>query len=226
MKTTSVIITTYRRYDTLLEVIDGWLLNNPDQLWVIDNGGGYKVESKHYGKVNIFNMPIDLTTRVDYAFAMLTDGDFVCLADDDAVPKPGLLKDFYDGWHEVGGGIVGPIGRTFHGVRYKQDTHHYRSTKISKPVRTGSLGVMYFSPRQYLGFDTRGMETIDDDLYWLMNIHPTVPKHVIPTKNYYDLPTCNDDKCLFHAPVEQRNIRDAKYKEYYLKNYAPYGKIY
>jgi len=221
----SVIVTTYRRYGTLGEVIQGWVDNKPDQLWVIDNCSTYKLEERHKGKATLFSMPLDLTTRVDYAFAMLTDGHLILLADDDFVALPGLLEDLYRGWKQVGG-IVGLCGRTFHGPLYKGDTKWYSSLRVTEPTRTGSLGVAYFTPREYLGFDTKGMETIDDDLYWLMNKCPEVPKHVIPTKKFRNLPTCEDKNCLFHAPLDQRKIRDRKYKKYYLANYEPYKKIY
>jgi len=224
-KTFSVIITTYRRYNTLGEVIQGWLDNNPDQLWVIDNKSGYKLEERHKGKVVLFSMPIDLTTRVDYAIGMLTEGDFVVLADDDAVVEPGFLEDLYNGWEEVGGGIVGVIGRQFTSDQYKK-CKHYRAEKIAEPVRTGSIGIIYMTPREYLGFDTRGMETIDDDLFWLMNKHPSILKHVIPTKKYKNLPTGSDTDCLFHAPPKERNIRNDCYRKYYLKSYKPFGRIF
>lgn len=225
-KSFSVIVTTYRhqRYQTLPSVIDGWLANDPDQLWVIDNKGQYDI-GKRVGKIVLFRMPIDLQTRVDYAFAMLTDGDFVILADDDAVPEPGLIDDLYEGWKKVGGGIVGLIGRQFTSEIY-MECKHFRAEKIEEPVRTGSIGIIYMTPREYLGFDTRGMATIDDDMYWLMNKHPEVPKHVIPTKKYRNLPTGSDKECLFHAPTEQRKIRQECYQKYYLKNYKPYGRIY
>ena len=224
-KKISVIVTTYRRYDTLGEVLQGWVDNEPDQLWVIDNSNKYRLEGRHYGKVTLFSMPIDLTTRIDYAFASLTDGDLVLLADDDFVAEPGLIEDLYNGWKSVGG-IVGLCGRTFHGPNYKGDTKWYSSLKVTELQRTGSLGVAYFTPREYLGFDTRGMDTIDDDLFWLMNQCPKVPKHVVPTKKFRNLETCEDADCLFHAPKVQRDIRDSRYREYYLKNYKPYGKIY
>ena len=224
-KSFSVIITTYRRYDTLGEVIQSWLNDNPDQLWVIDNKSGYKLEERHKDKVVLFSMPIDLTTRVDYAFAMLTEGDFIVLADDDAVVSPGFLEDMYNGWKEVGGGIVGVIGRQFTSDQYIK-CKHFRAEKITEPIRTGGIGVIYISPREYLGFDTRGMETIDDDLFWLMNKHPEVPKHVIPTKRYRNLPTGSDADCLFHASLSERKIRDGCYQKYYLKSYRPFGRIY
>jgi len=225
-KKISVIITTYRRYDTLDEVIRGWVLNNPDQLWVIDNKNKYKLSEEFKNKVVLFSMPIDLTTRVDYAFSMLTDGDLIFLADDDFVPDTGFLEEIYHGWKSVGGGIVGLCGRTFHGENYKGDTKWYSALKISKPIRVGLLGVGYFSPREYLGFDTRGMETIDDDAYWLMNKYPRIQKHVVPTTKFRNLPTCEDNDCLFHAPKEQREIRNLKYREYYLKHYKQYQLMY
>lgn len=223
-KSFSVIITTYRRYDTLGEVIQSWLDNNPDQLWVVDNKSGYKLEERHKDKVVLFSMPIDLTTRVDYAFAMLTEGDFIVLADDDAVVEPGFLEDMYNGWKEVGGGIVGVIGRRFTSDQYIK-CKHFRAEKIIKPVKTDSIGIIYVTPREYLGFDTRGMATIDDDLFWLANIHPEVPKHVVPSNKWRNLRTASDGECLFHASPAQRKIRDDCYRKYYLKNYKPLEKI-
>jgi len=224
-KTFSVIITTYRRYDTLSDVIQGWLNNNVDQLWVIDNSNKFKLRTEHVGKVVLFSMPIDLTTRVDYSFATLTDGDFVICADDDAVVQSGFVEDMYNGWKKVGGGIVGVIGRQFTSETYMK-CKHFRANKISEPVRTGSIGIIYVSPREYFGFDTRNMETIDDDMWWLMNKRPDVPKHVVPSNKWISLPTGSDKNCLFHAPPSERQIRQDCYYKYYMKNYKPYNKIW
>ena len=221
----SVIITTYRRYDTLGSVIQGWLNNSPDQLWVIDNNSKYQLNVDHMNAgVKLFSMPMDFKTRPDYALATLTDGDFIIFADDDAIPEPGFIEDLYNGWKMVGG-IVGVIGRQFTSDEYIK-CKHYRAEKIASPVRTGSIGIIYMTPRDYICFDTRGMHRIDDDLWWLMKCFPRATKHVIPTKKYVNLSTGSDSGCLFHAGEKERKIRQDCYFNYYTEFYKPFNLIW
>ena len=221
-KTFSVLITTYRRFDTLDEVISGWLKQPVEQVWVLDNSGSFRTKLKDE-RLKIWSLPLNCGTRIDYAIANVTDGDFVVLGDDDAVVEPGFLEDLYRGWEQVGGGIVGVIGRIFTNEEYMK-CKWCSALKIDKPIKTGSIGVIYFSPRQHFQFDTRGMDTINDDIYWLMEKCSDVPKHVIPTKKFRNLPTASDKGCLFHAPPILRTIRYDYFRKWYKEKYKPFGR--
>ena len=154
-RTVSAIITTYRRYATLDEVVASWLAPPVAQLWVLDGGAGYKPRVMADPRLLVFLMPADLGTKMDYAFALLTEGDLVCLADDDIVVSPGFLPDLERCGAERGG-IVGVIGRTFHGPVYWGQTKFFRASDLLEPARVGFVGCIYLAPRELFGVDVRG----------------------------------------------------------------------
>lgn len=219
-----MIITTYRRFKNLEKIYLAWIEQPISEVWILNGNKDVKLDFGNHPKGAIFNMPFDLGTKMDYAFALLTEGDFIILADDDVLPKKGFTEDLFRGWKQIGEGIVGIIGRTFLGKRYGQ-SKFYRASEIDKPVCVGFCGVIYFAPRKYFGFDVRGMPRNCDDLFWQMKVFPDIPKHVIPSKNYEDLPEAKDSSAMFKNP-ELRHERRSFYQNYYKKNYKPKGRIY
>ena len=211
--TFTVIITTYRRFENLDTILEAWKKQPVEEVWLIDGSGQFKPKTPG---IVLFSMPRDFGTRMDYSFATLTD--FIILADDDVLPLPGFTQDLFNGWYNVKGGIVGIIGRQFKGPDYKKNTLFCASNKISSPVQTDFVGVVYFSPRKYFGFDTKGMHNNCDDLWWTAKVMRKVPKFVVPTKNYRNLPTASDGGCMFHNP-EYRAIRQKFYEEIYNEFY-------
>ena len=201
----SVIITTYQRFKNLERIYSAWLEQPVEEVWILNGNKNVKLDYGDHPKGVIFNMPRDFGTKMDYAFALLTEGDYIILADDDVLPKKEFAEDLYRGWKQVGGGIVGVIGRKFIGERYGQSIF-YRASKITAPARVDFCGVVYFSPRKYFGFDVRGMSRNCDDLWWHMKVFPDVPKHVVPSKNYIDLPEARGKTAMFKTPglVSQR----------------------
>jgi len=214
-KTFTVIVTTYKRFKNLDLILQAWKNEPVEEVWLIDGSGTFKPQTEG---VILFSMPRDFGTRMDYAFATLTDTDFIIFADDDVLPGKGFTTDLYNGWKQIGTGIVGIIGRIFKGPRYRGDTIFYRSSLVTAPVETDFVGVIYFTPRDYIGFDTKGMHNNCDDLWWQMKIFPNIKKHVVPSKKYKNLPESGDAECMFHNP-EYAAIRQKFYEEYYRKNY-------
>ena len=191
----SVIITTYRRFKNLERIYLAWLEQPVDEVWILNGNKNVQLDYGNHPKGTIFNMPRDFGTKMDYAFALLTEGDYIILADDDVLPKKGFAEDLLRGWKEVGDGIVGILGRKFTGSRYGQ-CHVYLAKKINKPMRVDFCGIIYFAPRKYFGFDVRGMPRNCDDLWWHMKEFPDVPKYVVPSKNYENLPECRDKTAM------------------------------
>jgi hypothetical protein len=214
-KTITVIVTTYKRFTNLDAILQAWKNEPVEEVWLVDGSGKFRPKTEG---VVLFSMPRDFGTRMDYALATLTDTDLIIFADDDVLPLKGFVTDLYNGWKQVRGGIVGIIGRVFNGPHYRGDTKFYASNKITTIQKTDFVGVVYFTPRNYIGFDTRGMHNNCDDLWWQMKVFPKVPKHVIPTKKYRNLPESSDGGCMFHNK-DYAAIRQAFYKEYYYKNY-------
>lgn len=223
-RSVSAIITTYRRYATLDEVVASWLAQPVDELWVLDGGAKYRPGTMADPRLLVFRMPADLGTKMDYAFALLTEGDLILLADDDIVVSPGFLADLHLCW-SAGGGIVGVIGRTFHGPAYWGETRFLRSSDLLEPARAGFVGCICLAARELFGFDVRGCPRNCDDLWWQMRVHPDAPKRVAPTVRYRNLPAASDPAAMYHTP-RLRAQREAFYREHYLRTYAPAGRIY
>lgn len=221
----SVLITTYRRFKNLKTIFKAWLRQPVDQVWIINGNPKVKLDWGRPPQSMVINMPCDLGTKMDYGFALLTEGDLIILADDDVVPLPGFVPDLFQGWKQVGGGIVGILGRTFHGPTYWGETKFYRASLIQAPVRVGFCGVVYFAPRNLFGFDVRGLPRNCDDLWWQMKIFPDVTKHVVPTVAYKNLPEAGDASAMYKQP-HLRAQRETFFREHYMKSYAPEGRIY
>jgi len=139
----------------------------------------------------------------------MTEGDYVIKADDDLKPLPGLVADFLRCNVE---GVLGIHGRTFHGPDYYADTKMLSCKHIQVATKVDFLGLITFTPRQYLGFDLRGCESAIEDLYWLNWYNHDVQKWVIPTHNFEQLPASRDAERLC-GNKQARIVRRAFYKQ-------------
>jgi len=209
----SVVVVTYRRIETLESVLQAWLEQTADVV-LADCSNHFET-----------NLPIthikfkpDLGNKTRHAAALLTTGDYVIKADDDIMPKPGLIQDFCDAYKRRGDGIFGLLGRVFQGDSYYKKTSAYRSFQLKSDVPVDFVGVTTFTPRKYLPFDLKGCLSPIEDLFWQMKCYPKAPKWVVATDKYENLKTASDESCLFHS-TEARRIREEFYRKYYLKNY-------
>ena len=210
----SVVVLTHRRYKDLDIVLKAWLSETSD-VWLCDCGPGYKTSLP----VNIVHFHPDCGSRSRHAIALLTSGDFVIKADDDVMPFPGFVNDIHNGWVESSSNsICGVIGRRFNGESYYKNTAFCASNKIDKIQTVDFVGVITFSPREYLAFDLKDCQTPIEDLYWQMKAFSDIPKYVVSTKRYKNLPSSHDSDCLFHDE-KAREIREKFYKEWYNINY-------
>lgn len=224
----STIITTHRgRYDAAAKTLRAWLSQPADQIWLLDGSGEFSAFKTipNDPRLSVFRMPVDLGTKMDYAFSLLTEGDMICLADDDMVPKAGLLEELYSGWKRVGGGIVGLIGRTFQGPTYRGQTTFFSAKEITEPVRVGFAGVAFLTTRDLFGFDVRGLPRNCDDIWMQMRKHPDVPKWVIPTKAFENLKEAGDMTAMYRNP-ELKAQRQEFYQAEYEEKYQPTGRTF
>jgi len=223
-RTVSVVITTYHpaRRAGLDTILRKWLANPVEEVWVLDGSGQFK-STVSDPRLLVFNMPKDLGPGMDYAMAALTQGDLVVLADDDVLPGPGLVAEMADGWAKTGRGLVGLIGRTFHGPLYKGDTKFYAARNVDEPVRVGFVGVVILAERSYLGFDVRGLTRNADDLFWQMQVFPKVGKWVAPAKDYLNTPEASDNCSAMYRTLALKEERQAYYEKWWRQNYEPTG---
>jgi hypothetical protein len=216
----SAVVVTYRRRDRIAEILSAWLRETPD-VWLCDCSRP-PIRDLPAG-VHYVRFAPDPGNRVRHAVATLTSGDLVIKADDDIIPHPGLAADFIKADILVGPAILGIHGRKFHGRDYYRDTEMFgKSTAktIDKPFRVDFVGVITCSPRTFLPMDLNGCATEVEDLYWQMECYPKVPKYVIPTNKFADLPECRDKERLC-GRAESKEIRRKYYERWYVRNYRP-----
>ena len=210
----SVVVVTYRRLLNLERILQAWLAQTSD-VWLCDCGLDFKTNLP----VKIARFHPDPGSKTRHAVALLTDGDYVIKADDDALPKDGLIEDFLKAWDITGKAILGLHGRKFHGGSYYRNTSALAASRLNNLQRVDFVGRVTFTSREFLSFDLMGCLSPTEDLFWQMKAFPEIPKWVIPTKRYINLPEGNDKGALF-LNKEARKIREEFYREYYLKNYS------
>lgn len=206
----SVIVTTYRRYGRIREILRAWKDAGADEV-ILANGGRAIRKDGDFFAEHLYNP--DPGNRIRFASAHLAKNDFVVLADDDVMPKPHIFADFWF-YYSDQPGIYGVIGRKPNADSYFKTTF-FKASEIKSPVQTFFVGVIYFTHRKYLQFDISKIPNkAVDDLYWHMVAFPDVKKIVFPTTEYENMfPECNDKDCIFHSG-EAREVRDSFYIKY------------
>lgn len=211
----SVVIVSYNRIDTLESVLRAWL-KQVDEVFLCD------CSNKFETKLPITHIKFnpDPGNKTMHAMALLTQGDFVILADDDILPKSGFIEDLYAGYKNSSGDcIVGVMGRQFRNTEVYFDTQQFTSANIEKVTPVDMLGVCYFSPRKYLVYDVKDMRNSINDLYWTAEVMRDVKKWVVPSKNYTLLPSAWKGLA---TDKESREFRHNYYKELFNKYYNGY----
>jgi hypothetical protein len=212
MNNLSVVLVSYRRITRLEMILEAWLKETPD-VWLADCTGGAFTTALPIHRVQFSPDP---GNRARHALALLTAGEYVIKADDDFLPHPGFVKDALEAEAacviETGGpGIVGVIGRRFNGPRYYEDTAFFRSNDIPWPTRVDFVGVCTMSPRAFLPFDLLGCHSAIEDLFWQLKAFRDIPKYLIKSQNYENLPETQDKGRLFKDPAA-REIRETFYR--------------
>jgi len=212
----SVVVVTYRRLRSLGRILEAWLQETPD-VWLCDCSlAGFETSLP----VKIVRAVPDPGNKIRHAVATMTSGDIVIKADDDILPLPGIAADFAENMKKVGPAILGIHGRTFEGPEYYGRTTLYGGKGVEEskagPKRVDFVGVMTCSDRMFLAMDLRDCRTEVEDLYWQMEQYPQVPKYVIPTRNFMNLPESKDAGRLC-GTAPSREIRAAYFRDTYAK---------
>jgi len=210
MPKVSVVVSTYRRLENLERILAAWLTQVND-VWLADSSGKFETKLP----INHVRFSPDPGNKTRHAVALLTEGDYMIKADDDVLPKPGLIEALLN--YSYLGGILGLMGRTFQGPRYYGNTTPFRAREITQPKEVDMVGILTFAPREFLAFDLRGCGTSIEDLFWHMKAFPRVKKFVVPTGAYEQLPESDDRECLFRNRTA-RVERERFYKTYYTEH--------
>lgn len=217
MNTASVVISTYdnSRLKYLHNILKAWLTQASEVILCDCSCGKFRTTLP----ITHIQFNQDLGNKTRHAASLLTSNDFIIKADDDVMPKPGLIHDLHEGWLEVGGGVVGLLGRTFEGENYISQTTSYRANSVNVPVRVDFVGITTFTPRNYLAFDLKGCLNPIEDLFWQMKCFPGIPKWVVPTTNFELLPEAENASEALYKNTRAQKIRQNFYREYYLEHY-------
>ena len=214
--TVSVVVVSYRRLDTLEEVLSAWLKETPD-VWLCDcSKEGFQTNLP----IKIVRAVPDPGNKIRHAVATMTCGDLVIKADDDVMPQPGIVKDFINCYHKVGECIMGIHGRIFYGEDYYNETEMFTARTRTEPFKVDFLGVVTCSPRKYLAMDLKDCASPIEDLYWHNYQYYSVPKYVIVSKNYTSMPASKDSERLCASSFARKMRQDFYkkcYEEYYKK---------
>lgn len=190
----SVVVVTYRRLETLGPVLEAWL-SQASEVWLADCSG---VPFKAPDKVRHVRFSPDPGSKARHAMALMTNGDLVFKADDDVMPKAGLVDDFLATWKIYGTAFYGVHGRTFNGPAYYKNTVCYSARQIERPVQVDFVGVCTMCDRSLLAYDLKGCGTAIEDLFCQCGIWPQVKKIIVPTTNYVSLPDASGPGCLYY----------------------------
>ena len=215
----SVVVVSYRRQEHLAQILAAWLKETSD-VWLCDcSANGFKTDLP----VKVVHFSPDPGNKVRHAVALLTTGDLVIKADDDLMPKPGLVAQFVQAHAAKGDAIFGIHGRRFRGPRYYVNTQMFGPGNAVGITEVDFVGVITCSPRKFLPMDLRYCQTEVEDLYWQMACYPQVKKYVVATKNVIHLPESFDAQRLC-GTRPSRVIRQVFYQKYYDLHYAKRGK--
>lgn len=215
---TSVVVVSYRRRETLADVLSAWLRETPD-VWLAECS---PIGFEPPAGVRLVHFPWDPGNRARHAVALLTSGDLVIKADDDLLPLPGFLGDILDAHAAAPDAILGVIGRRFKGPRYYGDTEFFRSSAVKELTAVDFAGVCTASPRRFLAFDLRDCATPIEDLHWQCGAFPEAKKFVFPSLRYKNLPSSSSPDCLF-KDGQARVVREGYYRALWEERYGKRG---
>lgn len=214
--TVSVVLVTYRRLTRIGEIAQAWLAQTPD-VWLCDcSRRGAKTGIAALKTVRAWPDP---GNKIRHAVAMMTQGDLVIKADDDVMPRPGLVQDFVSHATMYGPAIYGIHGRIFRRPDYYHGTQLFGAKSVRQAQPVDFVGVVTCSSREYLGMDLRDCRTEVEDLYWQMQCYPKAKKYVIVTDKFMHLSESKDKGRLCGTP-ESRLVRSQYYQFWYNRNYA------
>ena len=218
--TVSVVVVTCRRLARLGEILEAWLRETPD-VWLCDcSEAGFQTTLP----VKIVRAVPDPGNKIRHAVALLTSGDLVIKADDDAMPLPGLAADFARNLEKHGEAIYGIHGRTFHGRDYYHNTRLIGAKAIAATTPVDFVGVVTAAPRPLLPMDLRDCATEVEDLYWQMARYTAAKEFVIRTNRFHHLRESKDAGRLCGTKAS-REVRNTWYERWYVRTYRPHDRV-
>lgn len=209
----SVVVTTYKRYDSLNDILRAWLSQKHVTEVILANGGKF-FKTELPIKQHLFTP--DYGNKIRFFSARLCENDFIILADDDIIPKEGLVSDMLDAQKQSNSFFVGVMGKRFDADEY-MDCSHFRADAVDKITNVDFVGVCYLTHSSVLNSNNFNPLHIPhraiDDLFFQCNIFKQVKKSVLKTDKYLDkYPECEEEGSI-SKDADAKNIRWKYFKE-------------
>ena len=219
----TVIIPCYKRFEQLEEIINAWLAQKEvNDVIVLDNSGMWKTKLP----VLVINVSENLGPQGKYPIAHWAKNEWVLFADDDIMPKPGLVEDLIkcSGRNRV----VSIIGRIFDSKTYyaqgnSRGTSGFRGENLDKPMRVDWVGGgCTLTHRDLCNVNTRDCPAMEvDDMWWQTHIRHKAELYVAPTSKYEFMEENYDSNAL-HLSPNVKMYREKYYRTWgYSKNNPP-----
>lgn len=200
----SVIITVWRRFKYLPEIISGWCAQ-ADELIIWDNSGNFKTHGIA-DNVLVINSSRNLGDPAKFQAVTLAKNDWVIIADDDVLPKPGLVSELRDAiqklshylWEDR---IFGYFGRMLLPHSYRESPT-IQGTDIKTVTEVPWIGQLYFGHRSNFIFDSPyWISSILSDLYWIQYLREKKGERpqicILPSQIYKQTDECRDKNSIY-----------------------------
>lgn len=226
-ETVTVILTCWRRYERLLDVIDAWRAE-PEVgeiiLWSNDEGEMPEDVDKalnvlaNKGEIWRIDSSFNYGSSARYALASLAKHEVLLFADDDVMPHAGLAADLLA--HYTPERMVGVKGRLFNG-QYHGNTEVRGETMAAgaEPVEVDMLvGHIMLTHRDWLtpyNFSTAAWYCCELELQGRIRQDIREGRRegpfslwVVPTDKHHDLPAQTDGNALYRqAGADQEKMK-------------------
>lgn len=197
----TTILTVYRRFERIYEIIRAWE-EQVDNIIVLDNSGSFVCDD-----VLVLSSNKNLGPQGKYPLSFLGD-EIIIYADDDILPKPGLVEDMKKVWNEKR--IVSILGKQFTGTSYYTSSCFY-GHELKEPLRVDWVGGgCTMVHRRYGAVAVKECPSMTlDDIWWE---NQTDCEYWIAPTNKYEFLSVGFGEDALHKSAEIKIKREEYYK--------------
>lgn len=207
----SLVSVCYQRFDRYEEILSEWM-KQADEILVFDNSGKFKTDLD----VTVISSTRNFGPQGKYPLGLYARNNIVMFADDDIMPKPGLVEDYLKYYkHKY---AIGILGRVFDGKSYygTEGSTGYWGHEIDKLQQVDWLGGgLTMVSRGLCGVPVMECPHMTiDDMWWEHHFPENIEMYVIPTDKYEFLEEGYKDDAL-HKSDEIVKYREEYYKKWF-----------
>ena len=195
MQKVSVILTSWKRFKNLENIIKFWLSEpEVDEILLWDNSGAFKTILP----ITVINANRNFGSSARYALGALAKNDAIIFCDDDVSTQQGITADLLKYFKEDK--ILGVTGRFFKGSY--RNSQVIEAEDIAKELKVDFLigYLMMIHKKHLLGFDYSTFPWYCCELNLEGLLKDKTSLYVVPTKKYQRFPESDDKNALYLQP--------------------------